>query len=171
MSRKFRRRSAVALAIATALALTAPLGRAYALSQSVEDEIHRAEQFQQQQWEELQRRGKAERQKQHEQRAATVRSEGYEPMSIKDFVLDGNQLAKEEARVAFERAYVRYGNIGMLYASIDDALMARTRNSDPPRVPLLLEDADRELRKSILECEASGYFGCPIVSQRHGHDL
>jgi hypothetical protein len=45
--------------------------------------------------------------------------------------------------------------------------MMERQGINPPRVPLLIDDADRQWRERVLACEASveSHFGCPMSAK------
>jgi hypothetical protein len=96
--------------------------------------------------------------KQEQQREEALAEQGYTQMSIKDFLLDGKDLAARGAKVALQGAYAREGNLDVLYASRADLM--RLRYNTQLRVPLLIDGlalgARNNAEVSVLRCCFSG---------------
>jgi hypothetical protein len=110
------------------------------------------------------------------QRAQQARNEeidqdrGYRRITVDAFELDGKDLAARSAKVSLTGAIMMDGNVTVLFASGQAAIMA-TRYANVAgqhyaTVPLLIDDASRSFRKHLLSCQsqpASSYFGCPVT--------
>jgi hypothetical protein len=85
-----------------------------------------------------------------------------ENISVETFVLDGRKLVGAE--VVLSGVYIREGNLDVLYADVRAATMAH-QGLHQPNVPLLTDDAQRELRQYLLTCQskASAQIGCPVT--------
>jgi hypothetical protein len=108
---------------------------------------------------------KTHMQRQREQFADQSRAGGYEGISIETFVLDGNDLAEKAAKIMIQGVYVREGNLDVLYADAQAIFMAKQARLNPPKVPLLADDATRELRRYLLSCQSNpaAQMGCPLM--------
>jgi hypothetical protein len=99
--------------------------------------------------------------------AAIVRDEesrGYKRISVKDLYLDGKSYAAGGARVAvhgFFKARDRHDE--RLYSSYDDFMMHSFQSTDALYVGLLTENGSRQLRESLLSCQA----GCNVTILGH----
>jgi hypothetical protein len=102
------------------------------------------------------------------ERRKTVTADGYRLMTVRDFLLDGRELAANQTRVALEGTYTRDGNLDVLYTSRKDLMMLRGNTQF--RVSLLTDDASRSLRQTILQCQSSGIqnIGCEGLAVK-GH--
>lgn len=98
--------------------------------------------------------------------------DGYQSMSVRNFVIDGPTLAAQHAKVRLVGSYLLSGNVGVLYADSQAVIMARYQADvgRQPSVPLLTEDASHKLREVLLSCDSNpstGQVGCQI--EIHGH--
>jgi len=120
----------------------------------------RSEEQQKQRHEELAQKRSVEREAELEERTS-----GYQRMSIETFLLDGGDLAAKAAKVSISGAYIREGNLSVLYADRGTAMKA-TRGHRQPNVLLLTDEASREFRQVLLTCQsnpASATVGCPVT--------
>jgi hypothetical protein len=97
-------------------------------------------------------------------------SQGYKRISVEAFELDARTLAANQGRVSLKGAYLSDGNVAwLLPAQIDvirvlhDPAVARTIS----KVPLLTDDAGRDLRQQLLRCRANPMAQCSIVVRGH----
>jgi hypothetical protein len=97
-------------------------------------------------------------------------SQGYKRISVETFELDAKTLAANQSKVALKGAYLSDGNVAwLLPAQIDvirvlhDPAAARAVS----RVPLLTDDAGRDLRQQLLRCRANPLAQCSIVVRGH----
>jgi hypothetical protein len=91
---------------------------------------------------------------------------GYSPISVRDFVLDGKELAARSAKLSLIGAYLPVGNLEMLFGTDLDAIQfANGQDQNSPTVHLLTENASRDFRSQLLACRsnpATAYVGCPV---------
>jgi hypothetical protein len=90
----------------------------------------------------------------------------YQPISVETFVLDGRDLASKATKVSLGGVYIRQGNLDVLYANVQAAMIANSRGLHQPNVPLLTDDASREFRQHLLMCQsnpASAEMGCSVT--------
>ena len=121
----------------------------------------RSEAQQKQRQEELAKKRVVEREAELEERTS-----GYQRISVETFLLDGGDLAAKAAKVSISGVYVREGNLSVLYADRDSAMMAARGRTQQPKVPLLTDNASREFRQVLLMCQsnpANAQGGCPIT--------
>jgi hypothetical protein len=112
---------------------------------------------------ELQR---AEARRQQSDLEDRARAGGYQSISVEAFVLDGKDLATSAAKVSLRGVYIRQGNLDVLYANVQAAMIANSRGLHQPNVPLLTDHASREFRLHLLKCQsnpASAEMGCPVT--------
>ncbi len=89
----------------------------------------------------------------------------YQAMTVRNFVIDGPQLAATQTRVRLTGFYVRQGRVAMLYPDAQSVIMAQSNNANPPSVALLIDHASRALRESLLACDedpAASQLGCGV---------
>ena len=81
-------------------------------------------------------------------------------MDVLNFIIDGPALAKNNARIEVTGSYLHVGNVDALFA--DQLAAARERSTpDPqPHLIVLSENATRELRALLVNCQAN-----PVTSQ------
>jgi hypothetical protein len=130
----------------------------YNVGQEQEEAVRRA-----QEQLELQRAEARRQQRDLEDRA---RAGGYQSISVEAFVLDGKDLATSAAKVSLSGVYIRQGNLDVLYANVQAAMIANSRGLHQPNVPLLTDDASREFRHHLLMCQsnpASAEMGCSVT--------
>jgi len=85
-------------------------------------------------------------------------SRGYKLIpSIKDLMLDGKELADNDAKIQISGFYKRTGDNGVLYGSMMDAYQ-NTNNY----FPLITDDAQRALRAHFLSDGCAQIFGCKV---------
>jgi hypothetical protein len=112
---------------------------------------------------------KAANQKRYEaivaQREQQDVANGYRRISVKDFALDGKDLAREESKISIQGVYKPIGELDLLFQQ--GTLLtggAKIENG----VPLLTENAPRKLREYLYNCKTNAVaqgtlFGCPIT--------
>jgi|GEM_PF-5500637 len=97
------------------------------------------------------------------------RASGYQLISVETFMLDGKELSGRSAKVSLRGFYLPAGNIDLLFADQKSVIMVTTYpdiGGNVPRVPLLTDDASRDLRQYLLRCKAdpgAAQIGCPIT--------
>lgn len=95
-----------------------------------------------------------------ERTAASSQRAGYRAMTVKDFVLDGEDLAAAGATVALRGAYTKPHAVPYLFVGSFD---------NPVKVTLLLDAATRETRGRLLNCQEhplgyGGLNGCASIT-------
>jgi hypothetical protein len=96
----------------------------------------------------------------------------YQSVSVRDFAVDGPKLAAENAKVSLTGSYILQGNVGMLYANMQAVIMTRYHPDagTQPNVPLLTDDASRQLRQRLLSCQtdpSAAKVGCTLKIRGH----
>lgn len=89
----------------------------------------------------------------------------YQSMAVRDFIIDGPELAAHQARVQLAGYYIREGNVAMLYPDSQSIVM-ESRTS----VALLLDIAPRSVREAILACDENSItsqLGCGMNIRGH----
>jgi hypothetical protein len=91
----------------------------------------------------------------------------YQAVSVPDFAADGTRLAANNAKVSLTGWYILQDNRGMLYADMQAIVMTRyhPEAGPQPNVPLLTNDASRQLRQRLLSCQtdlSAAQVGCTI---------
>jgi len=86
---------------------------------------------------------------------------GYKPIDFENVVLDRKSLAASQAKVAIRGFYTKIGEAELLVRTASTAAP-----SEDDSIPLLTEDATRDLRKQFLVCRSSG-AECPITLLGH----
>lgn len=99
---------------------------------------------------------------------AADEASGYRHVTIDSFVLDGKDLAAENAKLAISGAYLREGNLDNLYAN-RPAAYRDSQGYAQPKVPILTDNATRDFRQQQLNCLASpaSDLGCPVTVLGH----
>jgi hypothetical protein len=123
-------------------------------------EQRQAEEAQQQQREVSQERQQQAAQAADEQRRAEEKAAGRGYVlvsSIKDLMLDGRELANRNAKIQIVGIYRKIGDVELLYGSQLDAYQ-----SDDSFVPVLTDDAQRDLREYLLNYSCKSEVGCRI---------
>jgi hypothetical protein len=97
-------------------------------------------------------------------------SQGYKRISVEAFELDARTLAANQNRVSLKGAYLSDGNVAWLLPGQLDVIRvlhepgaARTVS----KVPLLTDDAGRDLRQQLLQCRANPNAQCSVVVRGH----
>jgi len=97
-------------------------------------------------------------------------AQGYKRISVETFELDARTLAANQSRVSLKGAYLSDGNVAWLLPGQLDVIRvlhepgaARTVS----KVPLLTDDAGRELRQQLLRCRANPNAQCSLVVRGH----
>jgi hypothetical protein len=100
------------------------------------------------------------------ERRADLLSYGYETIPLQTFELEGANLAAKAAKLAFRGAYVREGNLDMLYTVTPTAGMASGGGIPPSKVRLQIDNASRQLKEHLLTCRAGSVgsaAGCAVT--------
>jgi hypothetical protein len=100
------------------------------------------------------------------------RTHGYRHISVETFVLDGKDLAARAAKVSLSGAYLREGNVEVLYDDSRAVILATHSGNagHQPKVALLTDDASREFRQLLLRCQSnagSAQVGCSVTALGH----
>jgi uncharacterized protein len=99
-----------------------------------------------------------------------AKQQGYRPISFQDFKLDGKQLAETKAKLMMQGFYSKPAGMEVLQPSAVAVAMAKQGYGDNFGVPLLAEDAARDVRKYLLNCGsniATAQLGCPVTLTGH----
>jgi len=107
-------------------------------------------------------------QQQYDANVARAKQQGYQPISFDDFKLDGKQLAVTHAKLFMRGFYKKFGGVETLQPTGLAVAIAREYGNDSG-IPLLTEDASRNLRKILLQCGDSPAvpLGCPLTIVGH----
>jgi hypothetical protein len=94
--------------------------------------------------------------------------EDYKAMSVREFVVDGPQLASRHGKVRLSGAYVLQGSVAMLYTDSQAIMMTRynPQAGSLPTVALLTDEASHQLRDILVSCDsnpATAQIGCEIA--------
>jgi hypothetical protein len=87
-------------------------------------------------------------------------------VSVRQFVLDGQKLARAGARVRIRGYYIRQGGSDRLYASGGAIMLSSSAGHVPPSVKLLTGGSEREIHERLLDCQSdpvSAQIGCPVT--------
>lgn len=89
-------------------------------------------------------------------------------MPIETFILDGRELAAKRIPVRLSGFYILQGRLEAIYGSRLEAIRATqgTGTGQAPRAVLLTDNASRDLRKRLLECQSNptlSQVGCQIT--------
>lgn len=89
---------------------------------------------------------------------------GYQPMSVRDFIIDGPQLVAENAHVQLTGAYTRLGNVAVLFENGQAVAVAKfvPNVPTPPSIPLLTDAASHRFRELLYNCDASMRYACLV---------
>jgi hypothetical protein len=112
-----------------------------------------------------------ERTKRQEEFAANMKrfqEMGYKPTGFDDFKLDGKQLAATHAKLIVQGVYKKFGEIESLQPTGLAVAIAREYRNDNG-IPLLTEDATRNVRAFFLQCgdNPAVPLGCPLTVVGH----
>jgi surface-adhesin protein E len=97
-------------------------------------------------------------------------SQGYKRISVETFELDAKSLAANQSKISLKGVYLSDGNVAWLLPSQVDAIRAL---NDPTaaravsRVPLITDEAGRDLRQQLLRCRANPLAQCSVVIRGH----
>jgi hypothetical protein len=91
----------------------------------------------------------------------------YPSVSVRDFAAEGSKLAAESAKVSLTGSYILQDKHGMLYTDTQAIVLTRyhPEAGRQPTVPLLTNDASRQLRQRLLSCQtdlSAAQVGCTI---------
>ncbi len=92
-------------------------------------------------------------------------NKGYSPITVKDFVLDGKELAARKAMRSLTGVYVPNGNLELLFGTdLDANLFSFGQKTNSPTVNLLTENASRKFRSQLLACRnlPASFGGCHV---------
>jgi len=100
----------------------------------------------------------------HERAIAKAKERGYELIpSVEDLILDGKDLAAREAKIQITGYYRKFGEgAEALYESIQDAYA-----DDDNKFPILTDDAQRDLRKYLMNAMCETAIGCEVEVGGH----
>jgi hypothetical protein len=91
----------------------------------------------------------------------------YKDITMRDFQIDGPQLAAASAPVQITGGYTKPGNMDMLYANSSDAAVATYTNSayaeQLPFIPLLTDNASHAIREAMYDCRSRNAVGCLLT--------
>lgn len=91
---------------------------------------------------------------------------GYSPVMVRDFVLDGKELASRSAKVSLSGVYMPVDNLEVLFSTRVDAIQfANGHAQSMPIVHLLTANATRSFRSELLNCRtnpAAAQIGCVV---------
>lgn len=92
----------------------------------------------------------------------------YRSISFRDFIVDGPTLAKNLTTIELIGAYIREGNVSVLYENMESLEMAHygPGNMSPPRdIPLLTDQASHKFRETQYSCDQQAAYGagCMMV--------
>lgn len=88
---------------------------------------------------------------------------GFKVISFDDFILDGKDLESNGDQIAIHGYYLKQG-MAMLYASLIDATMSLNDLGNPQKIPLLIDDAPRDIRAALLACDHNPYTACELMA-------
>ena len=100
-------------------------------------------------------------------------SQGYKRISVETFELDAKTLAANQSKISLKGVYLSDGNVAWLLPAQVDAIRAL---NDPAaaravsKVPLITDDAGRDLRQQLLRCRANPLAAvaqCSVVIRGH----
>lgn len=93
---------------------------------------------------------------------------GYRPIAFNDFQLDGKELARTQIKLMLRGFYSKSGDIDILQPTGMAVAVARNYGIGAG-VPLLTEDASREVRALFLQCSENvlAQLGCPMTITGH----
>jgi hypothetical protein len=102
------------------------------------------------------------------EKLSSAKQQGYQPITFDDFKLDGKQLAGTRAKIMMQGIYKKFGDIESLQASGLAVAMAREYGNGNG-IPLLTDDATRNVRKYFLQCgdNPAAPLGCPLTLVGH----
>jgi hypothetical protein len=91
----------------------------------------------------------------------------YRSVSVRDFAAEGSKLAAENAKVSLTGSYILENKRGMLYTDMQAIVQTKyhLQAGTQATVPLLTNDASRQLRQRLLSCEtdlSAAQVGCTI---------
>ena len=98
----------------------------------------------------------------------SAKEQGYQAMAFDDFKLDGKKLAASNAKVLMQGFYKKFGEVETLQPSGLAVAIARERGNDNG-IPLLTDDASRNVRKYFLHCndDMRAPLGCQLTVIGH----
>jgi hypothetical protein len=97
-------------------------------------------------------------------------SQGYKRISVETFELDAKTLAANQSKISLKGVYLSDGNVAWLLPAQVDVIRAL---NDPAaaravsKVPLITDDAGRDLRQQLLRCRANPLAQCSVVVRGH----
>jgi hypothetical protein len=87
-------------------------------------------------------------------------------VSVRQFVIDGQKLARAGIQVRIRGYYIRQGGSDRLYSSGGAIMLSSTGGRVPPSVKLLTGGSAREIHEHLLGCQSdpvSALVGCPVT--------
>lgn len=91
---------------------------------------------------------------------------GYSRITVREFILDGQELAGRTGKVSLVGVYLPAGNLDLLFSTNVDAIQfANGPVQHIPVVHLLTTNASRTFRSQLLTCRSNPsaeYIGCPV---------
>lgn len=91
----------------------------------------------------------------------------YKAISVRDFEIDGPQLAAQAQPIQITGAYTKMGETEALFADRVSAATATYTNSDYarglPYVLLLTDSASHDARAAMLDCRERNDTGCTLT--------
>lgn len=95
--------------------------------------------------------------------AAPLRAAEPIQVSVRDFVIDGPSLAARHAHIKLTGTYHTDQGIDTLYADDQAMILASNAGMNEPSVRLLTENASRNARAAIYQCQQNPYAGCKVT--------
>lgn len=91
----------------------------------------------------------------------------YRAVSVRDFAAQGSRLAAENAKVSLTGSYILQDSRGMLYTDMQAIVLTKyhPEAGTQPTVPLLTNDASRQLKQRLLSCRtdlSAAQVGCTV---------
>lgn len=98
----------------------------------------------------------------------SAEKQGYQAMAFDDFKLDGKKLAGSNAKILMQGFYKKFGDVETLQPSGLAVAIVRERGNDNG-IPLLTDDASRNVRKYLLQCgdDMRAPLGCQLTVIGH----
>jgi hypothetical protein len=92
----------------------------------------------------------------------------YQPVSVRDFAVDGPKLAAANAKVSLTGSYIFQDNRGVLYEDIQAVIKMKTHPEAgaQPNVLLLTDAASPRVRRRLLACQtdaSAAQVGCSVT--------
>jgi TPR repeat protein len=102
------------------------------------------------------------------EKLSNAKQQGYKSINFDDFKLDGKELAATNAKLVMQGFYKKFGDIETLQPTGLAVAIAREYGNDNG-IPLLTDDASRNVRKFFLQCgdNPAVPLGCPLTVVGH----